>query len=565
MKIDSVYVSRLFNEYDYELELCKPLTFIHSPNGMGKSTLMRMIYAALRGDVQYLSETCFERMDIGFDEGSNLIIQNYPGNLLVQMQRSEIETPLTPAEMAQICDVVYIPPERLALKRGDGHLAPTLEVYAQELLETIRYAKEHRELEIDPSEKAGEMSDGELEFWCKDLKAKLDFIRDAGFEPDIPPGAKFPPSRYDIVKDRAGCEAVACSIAHYVERNYLLAESIIIFKDIVNEIFIDKTLQVSETGKVGIRMDNGTALRLQSLSSGEKQILIMFYALLFHAPQGSVVIIDEPEISLHVGWQQKLGDYFLDICRVRDIQMIVSTHSPQIIHDKWDSARELRSTDARSPDLRRHLQRDIDGAHRLRRGLSARGGRHRFEDLREVPGQAIVEDTDSALPRQRGARGQGDEHTSQGPEGPRDNRRRSRPASREDRALPPVLHRLQGHGDDGRQIERSQRRHRRIRRHRQGPSVRGEVRSRPGGAGIGQLSHRSPDVHIAEQRVRALLQESGFQPLHQSPQPHPGCHGHGLRGHGRLEERPYRQEGAVQGPSAGGRGPGRPMEGRPRP
>ena len=79
MKIDSVYVSRLFNEYDYELELCKPLTFIHSPNGMGKSTLMRMIYAALRGDVQYLSETCFERMDIGFDEGSNLIIQNYPG------------------------------------------------------------------------------------------------------------------------------------------------------------------------------------------------------------------------------------------------------------------------------------------------------------------------------------------------------------------------------------------------------------------------------------------------------------------------------------------------------
>lgn len=194
MKIDSVYVSRLFNEYDYELELCKPLTFIHSPNGMGKSTLMRMIYAALRGDVQYLSETCFERMDIGFDEGSNLIIQNYPGNLLVQMQRSEIETPLTPAEMAQICDVVYIPPERLALKRGDGHLAPTLEVYAQELLETIRYAKEHRELEIDPSEKAGEMSDGELEFWCKDLKAKLDFIRDAVSNPIyLPEPSSLPP------------------------------------------------------------------------------------------------------------------------------------------------------------------------------------------------------------------------------------------------------------------------------------------------------------------------------------------------------------------------------------
>lgn len=346
MKINSLHISGLFNEFDYDLELCKPLTFIHSPNGMGKSTVMKLMFAALRGDLQSIRDTPFERMDIVFDEGSSLIIENYPGNLLVQMQRSEIEVPLTPAEMAEICDMIYIPPERLAIKRGDGHLAPTLEVYAQELLETIRYAKEHKELEPHPCDDVTSMTDGDLEFWCKDLKAKLDFIKEAGFEPDIPAGIKFPPSRYDIVKDRRGYESVACSIAYYVEKNYLLAESIIIFKDIVNKIFINKTIQVSETGKIGVRMDNGTALRLQNLSSGEKQILIMFYALLFHAPQGSVVVMDEPEISLHVGWQQKLGDYFIDICRVRDIQMIVSTHSPQIIHDKWDLARELRSGDA---------------------------------------------------------------------------------------------------------------------------------------------------------------------------------------------------------------------------
>lgn len=346
MKINSLHISGLFNEFDYDLELCKPLTFIHSPNGMGKSTVMKLMFAALRGDLQSIRDTPFERMDIVFDEGSSLIIENYPGNLLVQMQRSEIEVPLTPMEMAEICEMIYIPPERLAIKRGDGHLAPTLEVYAQELLETIRYAKEHKELEPHPRDDVTSMTDGDLEFWCKDLKAKLDFIKEAGFEPDIPAGIKFPPSRYDIVKDRRGYESVACSIAYYVEKNYLLAESIIIFKDIVNEIFINKTIQVSETGKIGVRMDNGTALRLQNLSSGEKQILIMFYALLFHAPQGSVVVMDEPEISLHVGWQQKLGDYFIDICRVRDIQMIVSTHSPQIIHDKWDLARELRSGDA---------------------------------------------------------------------------------------------------------------------------------------------------------------------------------------------------------------------------
>ncbi|MDO5852471.1 MAG: AAA family ATPase [Thermoplasmata archaeon] len=346
MKIKSIHVSKLFNEYDYDLDLCEGLTFVHSPNGMGKSTLMRMVYAALRGDVGYLRDTPFERMDIGFDEGSVLIIENYPGSMLVQMRRSEVDTPMSPSDMSQICEAVYIAPDRMLMKRKDGHLAPTLEVFAQELLETIRYAKEHRELEPHPRDDVPDMPDGDLEFWCKDLKAKLDFIKDAGFEPDIPAGKKFPPSRYEIGKDRAGYEELACSVADYVERNYLLAESIIIYKDVVNEIFINKTITVSDTGKIGVSMNNGTALQVQKLSSGEKQILVLFYALLFHAPQGSVVILDEPEISLHVSWQQKLGDYFRDICRVRGIQMIVATHSPQIIHDKWDSARELRPSDA---------------------------------------------------------------------------------------------------------------------------------------------------------------------------------------------------------------------------
>ena len=143
---------------------------------------------------------------------------------------------------------------------------------------------------------------------------------------------KFPPSRYDISKDRRGYEELTASISEYV--------------NIVNEIFLDKTVTVSDSGKIGITMNNGMSLPLVKLSSGEKQIIIMFYALLFHAEPGSIVILDEPEISLHVSWQQKLGRYFSDICRVRNIQMIVATHSPQVIHDMWDSARELRPSDA---------------------------------------------------------------------------------------------------------------------------------------------------------------------------------------------------------------------------
>lgn len=346
MMIKTLHVLKLFNEYDYHLDICCPLTFLHSPNGYGKSTIMRMVYSALKGDMRFLSETPFERLEIAFDDESFMVIQNFKGELIVLMQKNEVDTPLTPDEMAEVCNAVYIPPERLAVKRRDGHLAPTLETYAQELYEQFRYAKQHAALEPHPERSRPDITDGELEFWCKDIKAKLDFIKDAGFEPEIPAGMKFPPARYEIAKDREGYNALACSLADYVDSNYTLAESVIIYKDIVNKIFINKELTVSESGRIGIVMSNGTTLPIQRLSSGEKQILIMFYALLFHAEPGSIVILDEPEISLHVSWQQKLGRYFSDICRVRNIQMIVATHSPQVIHDMWDDARELRPSNA---------------------------------------------------------------------------------------------------------------------------------------------------------------------------------------------------------------------------
>ena len=345
MMINSLYINRLFNEFDYEIGINRDLTFLHSPNGYGKSTLMHMLYSALKGDVAFLKEIPFRRMDVGFDDETSLIVENFEGDMLIQMQKTELESPIPPEEMAEIRSVTYIPPERLVLKRRDGHLASALETYAQELYESIRYAKEHTELVPYQGERR-EMTDGELEFWAKDLKAKLDFIKDAGFEPEIPAGYRFPPSRYELIDHRKDYEDLTYSISEYVDRDYKLAEAVSILKDIVNEILINKTVSVLDSGKIIVTMNNGTALQLNKLSSGERQILIMFYILLFHTEPGSLVILDEPEISLHVTWQQKLGDVFMDICRVRNLQMIVATHSPQVIHDKWDLARELKPSDA---------------------------------------------------------------------------------------------------------------------------------------------------------------------------------------------------------------------------
>jgi predicted ATPase len=397
MMITSIYVSRLFDRYDYSLSLCKGLTFIHSPNGYGKSTLMHMIYSALKGDTKFLLEIPFQRMDVSFDDGSVLIIEKEEDSLLIQMQKNELETEITPDEMSDICDVIYVSPERLVVRRKDGHMAPAIETYAQELYERIRYSKEHSEL-VPYAGKRKEMTDGELEFWCKDLKARLDFIKDAGFEPVIPAGYRFPPSRYELLNYRKDYEDLAYSISDYVDKNYILAESIVIFKDIVNEVFIGKTIDVSDSGKITVVLDSGSALQLSKLSSGEKQIIIMIYNLLFHAQPGSVAIIDEPEISLHVTWQQRLGSVFCDICRVRGIQIIAATHSPQVIHDLWDDARELKPENAREHNVHRHMQRGHDDPYPVQGPFHPRGGGDRRQVLREI---RLRRDDDNPVPLQR--------------------------------------------------------------------------------------------------------------------------------------------------------------------
>lgn len=340
MRIRSVVVKGLFNEYDYELNLNPDLTFIHSPNGLGKSTIAHMVYSILRGDRTYLEDIPFSRMNIAFVDDSTLIVEKSNGKMSVRIQKNRLESPLTDEELDNISDIIYLPPERLMITKKDGHVVNALESAAQELYDSIRTAKDNTKL-TPSNQQHKDISNSDLEFWCKDLKAKLDFIKDAGFEPEIPTGYRFPPSRYDLIDDREKYEALAYSVSDYVEKNYQFAESIIVFKDIINNIFINKTIDVSATGKLVVSMNNGTSLPLNKLSSGETQVLLMFYYILFHSGQDGVVIVDEPEISLHVSWQQMLGDYFSDICRVRKVQIIVATHSPQIIHDKWDLAIEM--------------------------------------------------------------------------------------------------------------------------------------------------------------------------------------------------------------------------------
>lgn len=77
--------------------------------------------------------------------------------------------------------------------------------------------------------------------------------------------------------------------------------------------------------------DFSVKLSAKSLSSGELNIVTILYYLIFETTRGSIVLIDEPEISLHVVWQEQLSVLIEKIMKSKPgVQVIIATHSPFI-------------------------------------------------------------------------------------------------------------------------------------------------------------------------------------------------------------------------------------------
>ena len=102
-----------------------------------------------------------------------------------------------------------------------------------------------------------------------------------------------------------------------------------------------------DTGKTIVRTENeirfsqiGETLVPYQLSSGEKQMLVILLTVLVEDNQNYVLFMDEPEVSLHIDWQQRLIDLILELNP--NVQIILTTHSPAVIMNGWmDSVTEV--------------------------------------------------------------------------------------------------------------------------------------------------------------------------------------------------------------------------------
>ena len=105
------------------------------------------------------------------------------------------------------------------------------------------------------------------------------------------------------------------------------------FQNIMDELFKDTNKTIDRKSNEIQFFQNGEILTPYQLSSGEKQMLVIMLTVLVENNEHYALLMDEPEISLHIEWQKGLLNLIRELNA--NVQIILSTHSPALIMDGW--------------------------------------------------------------------------------------------------------------------------------------------------------------------------------------------------------------------------------------
>ena len=304
MRISRIGVYGLFDRFDHELEFRRdePVTIMIGPNGFGKTMMLRIIDALFNSPLESLENLPFRRLEVSFDDSSTLCVERKPD------KRS--------AEKSGDKSALQVEYAKLGYTVGRFHSRD------------MRYGKAalHTDMAIRENSAQYDAEPG----WLAALKRSV-------------------PVRF-IDSERPYCSSsndwmeLAFTENEAGHCSSKLSERADALVKIVNSRFLYKNICVGAKG-LALKDDNGAKLGFDMLSSGERRQLRLLYELMFNTPENSLVMIDNPETSLHVYWQDGvLGDLY-KIARMSKLEFLLATHSPSIIGDGWDLVVELKGPD----------------------------------------------------------------------------------------------------------------------------------------------------------------------------------------------------------------------------
>ena len=433
LRLERIEVDDLFGLYSHviNLHLNDHVTIIHGPNGIGKTVLLRMIDALLKGRLSHFRQIPFSRFFAQFHDGSAIMINKTD----TASQEGWFELKLTTdqiKESARIhskseaeyiaAKVNYLRPhdtlsdtwidirddeilssdEVLSrfqsrihidsypdipwfsafLKKTNSYLieeqrlfrvtakadsrqlrlwredAPgfvsTVIQYSQDFRDRLahtmaNYGRQSQALDQSFPQRLisaqKEMPIDDIQIGMSELEEKTTDLMHIGILEETPvhPVQARALERIDPTEARvmtlyiSDTRSKLAALASLADRSRLLL-------NIVNKKYSHKYIRVDRDRGLLAESDSREILALDALSSGEQHELVLHYDLLFRVRRSTIVLIDEPELSLHVAWQKRFLPDLIDIIQLSGLDALIATHSPYIIGDRTDLMVDLRDS-----------------------------------------------------------------------------------------------------------------------------------------------------------------------------------------------------------------------------
>ncbi|MBP6738621.1 MAG: ATP-binding protein [Leptospiraceae bacterium] len=347
INIEYIRVEKLFGENSYELKFMDNNLILLAPNGVGKTTILNIIYYLLAKNWKELFELPFEKIEFKINDNLNEIIKTEfvsynpeEQNIKKILQEdsfkiyseilSEIYKKIGFSKLNEDIAITYRTPKNSSKTKDNTELdvnysnADIDEDTLNKFIEKINAAR------FETLEK-------KFQFECKAIFLPTFRRTERGINHVLKQiygsldNEYFLPSRIEDGKSFISVGFEMEDIARKIQS--LLKEK----KDFgrINKYFgkcnwyfdKQKEIKISKDEKdYEIKLEKGTHIRLDDLSSGEKQILtILSYIYLEDNADNTILLIDEPEISLSVFWQEQI---LLDIIESDCSGLIAVTHSP---------------------------------------------------------------------------------------------------------------------------------------------------------------------------------------------------------------------------------------------
>ncbi|MCC5635923.1 AAA family ATPase [Nostoc sp. CHAB 5844] len=391
MRIKQISVNGLFGIFDHviPLNMDERITIIHGPNGFGKTAILRILNSFFNSRYSEFRNIPFKNFRVEFDDDTSIIdiipknsdnADDFQGNfkryniLFILYQNSEMvnlqQKPESLEELKKNINIRLIESQRLlnfAPKRSlrlsaeKPSMVSTVSAYSDEIAQLMQdkfkeygtisqFLDRTFPIRVVKHQPSADLTDEQLRHQLNELEVTRSRLIEVGLL-DKEEDSEVQIQPQDI--DESTKNALSVYIEDMEKKLSVFAEiasKIELLKKIINNKFAYSYKEINFSKEKGFifttlynsSLTDSTSLSATDLSSGEQHELVLLYELLFKVKPNSLVLIDEPELSLHVGWQVQFLKDLQEITQLADLDILMATHSPDIIQDRWDLTVELK-------------------------------------------------------------------------------------------------------------------------------------------------------------------------------------------------------------------------------